>query len=74
MEPTRFWGNLGNVASAGAGVAATVLPGPWGPIVSAGLGVLALVFTEINRSKVTPNSAAVVVDLVKKIEAANAPK
>ena len=54
MEPTRIWGNLGNLSAAGAGVAATAIPGPWGPIVSAALGLFALICTEINRSKVTP--------------------
>jgi hypothetical protein len=54
MEPTRIWGNLSSLVAAGAGVAATALPPPWGPVASGVLGLLSVILTEVNRSKVTP--------------------
>jgi hypothetical protein len=56
-EPTRVWGNLGNISAAGAGVVTTTVPGPWGPIIGAVLGLLSLIFTEINRSQVSPKAS-----------------
>lgn len=70
-EPTLIWGNLGNLAGAAAGIAATSIPQPWGVVAAAGFGLLSAIFTVINRQKVTPNGAAVVKSTVDAIRKAN---
>ncbi len=70
-EPTRIWGNLGNLSAAAGGVLGTTLPGPWGPVAAGILGLVSVILTEVNRSQVTPNGAAVVKATVDKIREAN---
>jgi hypothetical protein len=64
-EPTRIWGNLSSVAAAGAGVAATAIPGPWGAVIASALGLLSVIFTEVNRAKVNPVKDATSIEDLK---------